>query len=159
ELSMALLAIPVIGGVGSVAGAIAATALLYFPTLFWSTYLERLLGDSAPAGVYLLLSGLTTVGVVLQFPTGLAGAAQRLWERFIERIDRQLKERQPEAVGGPVLVAAAMELRFGGIGALQGASIEVNAGEIVGLIGPNGAGKSTLINVLSGALRADSGTV
>jgi ABC-type branched-subunit amino acid transport system ATPase component/ABC-type branched-subunit amino acid transport system permease subunit len=159
ELSMALLTIPVIGGVGSVAGAIAAAVLVYFPTLFWSTYVVRLLGDSAVVGAFLFISGMTTVNVVLLFPTGLAGAAQRLWERFLEQIDRQLKDRMPEVVGEPVLTADAVELHFGGIRALQGAAIEVRRGEIVGLIGPNGAGKSTLINVLSGALRADKGTV
>ena len=159
ELSMALLTIPVIGGVGSVAGAIAAAVLVYFPTLFWSTYIVRLLGDSAVVGAFLFISGSSTVSVVLLFPTGLAGATQRVWEWFLERIDRQLKDRAPEVVGGPVLAAEQVEVHFGGIRALQGAAIEVSSGEIVGLIGPNGAGKSTLINVLSGALRADKGTV
>jgi ABC-type branched-subunit amino acid transport system ATPase component len=51
------------------------------------------------------------------------------------------------------------EIRFGGVRALQGASITVRTGEIVGLIGANGAGKSTLINVVSGVLRPDAGRV
>jgi ABC-type branched-subunit amino acid transport system ATPase component len=43
--------------------------------------------------------------------------------------------------------------------ALDEPEISVAAGEIVGLIGPNGAGKTTLINVISGVLRPDSGSV
>ncbi|MGD9538206.1 MAG: heme ABC transporter ATP-binding protein [Alphaproteobacteria bacterium] len=42
---------------------------------------------------------------------------------------------------------------------LNGASIAVSPGEVVGVIGPNGAGKSTLLGVLSGALRPDGGRV
>jgi len=48
---------------------------------------------------------------------------------------------------------------FGGIYALNGASLVLESGEVHALIGPNGAGKTTLIHVLSGALRADAGQV
>ena len=50
-------------------------------------------------------------------------------------------------------------VRFGGIAALNGATIEVGSREIVGLIGPNGAGKTTLMNTISGVLRPDQGSV
>jgi branched-chain amino acid transport system permease protein len=48
---------------------------------------------------------------------------------------------------------------FGGIRALDGVSLEVAEGEVVGMVGPNGSGKSTLINVLSGHFAADGGQV
>ena len=48
---------------------------------------------------------------------------------------------------------------FGGNVVLQGASLTVMPGEIVGLLGPNGSGKSTLLNVASGFARSDSGDV
>jgi ABC-type sugar transport system ATPase subunit len=48
---------------------------------------------------------------------------------------------------------------FSGVKALIDARLTVNEGEVVGLIGENGAGKSTLMNILSGLLEPDSGTI
>jgi branched-chain amino acid transport system ATP-binding protein len=48
---------------------------------------------------------------------------------------------------------------FGGIRALREVDVAVAEGETLGVIGPNGAGKTTLFNLLSGADRADSGTI
>tara|TARA_B100000676_G_C18040169_1_gene824402 strand:+ start:249 stop:995 length:747 start_codon:yes stop_codon:yes gene_type:complete len=49
--------------------------------------------------------------------------------------------------------------RFGGITALNSASLHVNKGEVVGLIGDNGAGKSTLIKTLVGVYSPDDGDI
>ena len=52
-----------------------------------------------------------------------------------------------------------MSRRFGGLRAVEGLSLQVSKGEIVGLLGPNGSGKTTALNLISGALRPDRGTV
>jgi branched-chain amino acid transport system ATP-binding protein len=59
----------------------------------------------------------------------------------------------------PLLQLSDVTKSFGGIKALAGLSCEVRQGQIVGVIGPNGAGKTTLFNVITGAYRANSGTV
>jgi len=61
--------------------------------------------------------------------------------------------------GAPVLEARRIVKRYGHVTALDGASFDVRAGEILAVIGDNGAGKSTLIKVLSGATTPDAGEV
>ena len=58
-----------------------------------------------------------------------------------------------------MLQVAGITLRFGGLLAVNDASLAVAQGEIVGLIGPNGAGKTTLFGVISGFLAPDAGHV
>ena len=48
---------------------------------------------------------------------------------------------------------------FGGLKAVDGASLDVDEGAIVGLIGPNGAGKSTLFNLIAGVRPPTQGTI
>lgn len=57
------------------------------------------------------------------------------------------------------LEATGIEVRFGGLVAVDGVSLRVAAGEIVGIIGPNGAGKSTLLGALSGHVPLSGGRV
>ena len=52
-----------------------------------------------------------------------------------------------------------INVAFGGVHAVRDVSIDLRAGEVVGLVGGNGAGKTTLMRVLSGAHPADSGEV
>jgi D-xylose transport system ATP-binding protein len=59
----------------------------------------------------------------------------------------------------PLLRLDSITKSFGAVRALENVSLQVNAGEIVGLCGDNGAGKSTLIKIIAGVLQADSGSV
>ena len=57
------------------------------------------------------------------------------------------------------LSVSEISVSFGGITALDGVSLEVSQGEVLGVIGPNGAGKTTLFNVICGFVTPDSGTM
>ena len=59
----------------------------------------------------------------------------------------------------PLVEMKDISLAFGGLKAVDDASIDLYPGEVVGLLGHNGAGKSCLIKVLSGAYKRDSGHI
>ena len=63
------------------------------------------------------------------------------------------------APAGPVLRLRDLTLRFGGVTALAGLSMDVRGGELLALIGPNGAGKTSVLNCVSGLYRAQEGTI
>jgi ABC-type branched-subunit amino acid transport system ATPase component/ABC-type branched-subunit amino acid transport system permease subunit len=207
DASIAVLALPVIGGIGSLGGAVAAAVLLYMGTFFVGPHVSGLLGSLGQnAGFLLLIAGLGVVGTMMAYPNGLAGAAQERWQAYVNRrvakqdaadalttatemsrarqtdpksateirvplVARASLGRIPRNVAGRVrghgsevasstpLEVEGVAVHFGGITALNGASAKVEPGEIVGLIGPNGAGKTTLMNVISGFLRPDAGSV
>lgn len=64
-----------------------------------------------------------------------------------------------ERNGTPLVEMRDIRVAFGGVHAVEGVTVDLYAGEVVGLVGGNGAGKTTLIKTLSGAHRADSGDI
>ena len=66
---------------------------------------------------------------------------------------------QVDRSGTPLVEMRDVSIAFGGVQAVDGVSLDLWPGEVVGLLGHNGAGKSTLIKCLSGAYRMDSGEI
>ncbi|MGZ8373224.1 MAG: ABC transporter permease subunit, partial [Rhodoplanes sp.] len=140
---------------GPAVGATAITGLLYAFTT----------SDYPVAGRAAV--GLILIVVILFMPDGLLGRfAPRLGRparasaAAIAEPPRAVSERQPDPPRGAALLEVAdVAKAFKGLQALDGVSLRVNRGEILGLVGPNGSGKSTLINVVSGHYRADAGRI
>jgi ABC-type branched-subunit amino acid transport system ATPase component/ABC-type branched-subunit amino acid transport system permease subunit len=158
-----LLAVVVIGGMRSMLGpAIGALFFILFRELFsiWTSN-------------WLLWFGLVFVAFVLYSPGGLVGIwatlSKRWWppqEESAAMSRRKIYEGlplpaflRPKALDGTVLDVRGVSKSFGGIRAVNDASLKVGAGEIHALIGPNGAGKTTLFNLVSGLYPTDSGTI
>ena len=158
-----LLAMVVIGGMHHILGpALGVLFYILFRELF-----------SIWTGNWLLWFGLVFVGFVLFSPEGLTG----IWARIRRRLRpppeesaamsrRRITEGlplpaflRPAPAQGPALEVASVSKHFGGIHAVEGASLAVRPGEIHALIGPNGAGKTTLFNVASGMFPPNEGKV
>ena len=158
-----LLAMVVIGGMRSLLGpALGALFYLLFREMF-SIYTDN----------WLLWFGLIFMAFILFSPSGLTGVwaviRQRLGSSPVDSAamsKRKIQEGlplpaflRPEADTGDVLQARDIDVRFGGIHAVRGVSLTVQAGQIHALIGPNGAGKTTTFNLISGMFMPTSGKI
>ncbi|MGA8031928.1 MAG: branched-chain amino acid ABC transporter ATP-binding protein/permease [Casimicrobiaceae bacterium] len=158
-----MLAMVVIGGMHNLLGpALGALFYILFRELFsiWTSN-------------WLLWFGLIFVVFVIYSPSGLVG----LWERVSRRwrpapeesaamSRRRIYEGLPlpaflreASSAGTALEVDAVSKHFGGIRAVAGASLTLEAGQVHALIGPNGAGKTTLFNLISGMFEPDAGAV
>ncbi len=62
-------------------------------------------------------------------------------------------------MNAPLLQARGLKIRFGGVIAANGIDLDVNEGENLAIIGPNGAGKTTFLNMCTGYLKPQAGSV
>lgn len=87
----------------------------------------------------------------------LNSVPQQKLEDILTEVEDQTSQKRSLEI--PLLAASGLCKSFGGINAVDNATIEVPQGSITGLIGPNGAGKTTLFNLLSNFIRPDKGRV
>lgn len=167
--TFALLAMLIVGGMSTVTGAVVGATVITLAT----EILRRLEGGVELLGVQLPeVFGLTQIGigliillVMFKRSGGLAGADEwdeRLLRRWLPVADITKPDETaalPQGAGSDSLRADTVTMRFGGLTAVDGVSLRIAPGEIVGLIGPNGSGKTTLLNVLSGVLPPSDGAI
>jgi len=161
----------VLGGAGSVWGALLGAGLVTVIQDVLQDVLPRLLGQG---GNYEgIVFGVLLVLVLQTAPEGLWPLLRRLSRAIWPRKPgaarptrdapplpaRTLPARTLPAQGAPVLAATGLRKTFGGLVAVNGIGLHLDAGEIVGLIGPNGAGKSTTFNLLTGVAQPDAGQI
>ena len=153
-----LLAMVIIGGRQSLAGCVAGAVGL-------TVVQQELVNLAARAQ---LGYGLVVVLVVVFAPTGLAGVPGRVagWlGRHRRGPPMAVEPFQPLPADsaapdpGVLLEVSGLVKRFRGVTAVDGVSLSVRPGEILGVVGPNGSGKTTLFNVISGLYRPSSGRV
>ncbi len=155
-LMVSCLTMTVIGGRLSAAGAIVSALLI--------TYLREWF-RSFENYTMIAYGGMTLVFLILA-PYGLIGALERIRSRVLAEPREAVPEPKPlppqsvlPMAGLPLLRLERISKFFGGVRAVEEVSLELKAGEIVGLIGPNGSGKTTLLNIISGLYTADQGSV
>ncbi|MBD1601335.1 ABC transporter permease subunit [Pseudomonas typographi] len=151
-----------IGGVGSVWGALLGAGVLTLLKQWLQDWLPLLMGSQ---GNYeTIVFGLLIVLMMQRIPGGLWPLLVRyLPVAPVRRVPPApadpLARRLPPTKGMLILEARQVTRRFGGLVANKEMDLAVHAGEILALIGPNGAGKSTLFNQLSGVDVPTSGEV
>jgi ABC-type branched-subunit amino acid transport system ATPase component/ABC-type branched-subunit amino acid transport system permease subunit len=150
-MSFVLLSVAIVGGLGTLYGPVLGTIAVFA----WP-YLVP--GANTPA-IRAFTSGALLLATLMFVPGGLAAVATSARERLMSWLSRWLPPPFAADTAAEPLVAEAVTVAFGGIVAVDGATIRVGAGEIVGLIGANGAGKTTLLNAVSGHVRPRAGRI
>ena len=147
-LTFEVVIMALLGGAGSLfgplLGAVPLVLLFEVLTAKFPTYFSILLG-------------IVFVVIVYMLPRGVIG----LFPARPPEAPTAPAEAQPAtiAVQGAPLEVTGLRKTFGGLVAIDDLSFAVKRGEIVGLIGPNGSGKTTALNLISGALSADAGSI
>jgi len=175
EKTFALVVMIILGGYRSISGcAVGAVFITIAEEIFRKTeeYLGTFAGTEIIFGFkFPLVFGLTAISfsilILLVFylrPEGVLGYKElaAMFKRGNKAgsgdqpVDELPSYRVPP---DSLLETIDLSKSYDGLDALSNVSIEVKAGEIVGLIGPNGAGKTTFINVLTGNLYASGGKI
>ncbi|MEU0074871.1 ATP-binding cassette domain-containing protein [Streptomyces sp. NPDC006332] len=155
---ISLIAACVLGGVGTVLGAVVGGVYLT-----WSPSLSSTVGLAQP-----VVQGIVLIGILLFLPGGVVPFLAAPARKLLQRMGRRRGVRQPhtpepstdlsplqrpakaEGDGAALLHLEHVSVSYGGLKALEEASLSVRQDEVLAVIGPNGAGKTTLLNALSG---------
>ena len=115
-----------------------------------------------------LIGGISLIAILLADPDGLASQFTGIGHAVLRRLRRrgQVAVGVPTSDGGTArsvtpktLHVEDLTVQFGGVVALDGLTLDVRPGTVVGLIGPNGAGKTTAIDAITGFVRPSRGDV
>jgi branched-chain amino acid transport system permease protein len=113
-----------------------------------------------PQGVVGVLRGIGSLLVPARDEIGLGAEAIAELETAASKQRVPLFARGPDpAASSNALALEAVEMRFGGLVAVNGLTMNVGAGRVRGLMGPNGSGKSTTVNLITGLYAPTSGAV
>ena len=157
DAGILILVMMVVGGMRTVSGAVLGTVIITA-----GNELFRQLGDPQRWDIERfpdLFLGATMLAVMILRPGGLLGDRDLAGWLRRTMYRRRMHEPVEPNPGSDTLHAKSIIVHFGGFTALDGASLSVRPGEVVGLIGPNGAGKTTLFNVITGLVDETDGTV
>jgi branched-chain amino acid transport system permease protein len=154
NLSIFILLLVLFGGSGTMAGPLVGAVLL--------TLLDALLARW-PA-VQHFVYGVFLLFALYVMPGGVVGVARKLWHGRMSSMPRMPRAggRQLalcEGGEGDLLEVVELCKAYGGVKPAQQISFHLQRGHIHALIGPNGAGKSTMINMLTGVVQPDSGSI
>ncbi|MBO1074613.1 branched-chain amino acid ABC transporter ATP-binding protein/permease [Roseomonas marmotae] len=160
HLSIFILLLVLFGGAGSFAGPILGAVTLTVVSALvarWAWIEHFVQGALLLFALYVMPKGLAGVLDGLFRRGGRTEAARRAGTPSAHAV----LPRRPDRPGAeaPLLEALGLNKAYGGVRPARDVSLRLRTGHIHALIGPNGAGKSTLINMLSGVVRADSGSV
>ncbi|HEU5306939.1 MAG TPA: ATP-binding cassette domain-containing protein, partial [Acidimicrobiia bacterium] len=159
--SLRLVAIVVIGGLGSLSGAVVGALWVIGLPSFWPD--NQL--------VPLFTSSIGLLIILLYIPGGFVQIGYYARDSLLSWVDKRMGPADTSKVStappqsltritpleaakvnadGSVLLADHLTVRFGGLTAVDGVEFRAMPGEVIGLIGNNGAGKSTLMNAIGG---------
>jgi len=155
SLSILFLVMAVLGGLGSQLGPLVGVVILVIVPLMLAPYPH----------VNIIVYGVLLVLLMRLRPRGLfsrtAASADPVKKSLLvdeAAVGAAAGDGSP-AAREVVLSVDDVKRSFGGVKAVDGVSLELREGEILGLIGPNGSGKTTMLNIIGGYYRPSSGTV
>ena len=160
HLSIFILLLVLFGGVGSVYGPLVGAVLL--------TLIEA--GLSSWPSVQHFVYGALLLFALFVMPGGVMGVVSAAWARHRppaeppapaegQGVPLAIAAAAPPVGSTPLLEVNAVSKAYGGVKTAQQVSFQLQRGHVHALIGPNGAGKTTLINMLTGVVAPDAGSI